>query len=207
MLERAKSKSGQNILMCHGRLLCSQIDPVREANQWVEKNHGQLRGQKQVVVLGVGCGYHLVSLEKIYPEVEITAIDVDSEFIEFTRKEHSLLLPRTKLITINNSDKFKKNPFVLNLIQTHYAILKFAPSIVFHEKIYSDFFDLLIGRSEVGLQFILSNRQDLAKIISTTQIRLVTNELISIKTLSPCVFHECNKVESLVFSALRELVT
>ncbi|OFZ17856.1 MAG: hypothetical protein A2Z20_05760 [Bdellovibrionales bacterium RBG_16_40_8] len=206
MIERSQSRNKKNILTRNGHLLCSQIDPMREAQRWVDKHRERLSSQKRAIILGVGCGYHLVALEKMLPALDILAIDTEIEPIDFTCREHSLDLMNTKMILINNSCEFKENQKIQNVVKTRYDVLKFAPATAMNEKTYALYLNYLVGRTEEGLQFLLSHRPNLKNALNYELLSSVGNDLISIKTIEAAAIHKEQSRENLIFLALRELV-
>ena len=65
MLEEAQARNSERIAKLNGRILCSSIDPSREARKWVDLHSEISEDCETIFVLGLGCGYHIV--EPDYP--------------------------------------------------------------------------------------------------------------------------------------------
>src|ERR1700741_2348478 len=90
MIERLKSKKGHVIAKFNGRFVCSSVDPVKEAEDWVTKLGRSVHDIKTIIVMGVGCGYHLAQLRRAVPGTVILALDFHSELFAFSEATHSL---------------------------------------------------------------------------------------------------------------------
>lgn len=78
MIENTSSQKFERIER-NGRLLCSPRNPVKEASDWVQRQ--KLTGYDQnVLILGFGAGFHVVELQKQFPNLKIEIYEIDPDF-------------------------------------------------------------------------------------------------------------------------------
>ncbi|OQW50323.1 MAG: hypothetical protein A4S09_00580 [Proteobacteria bacterium SG_bin7] len=153
MLDEVRSKSGHRVLRCAGRLLASREDPIREANRWLENNRKYFSGRKCVIVLGVGCAYHLELLAQQASVENVVGIDCSDEIISWCRER---LQSKNKGIIFFSIKEISRVKIYLS---GSYAVLKYFPSIVTNQKIFKEQYEFLLGRTTAGAQFISSSRE------------------------------------------------
>lgn len=152
MLSEVRSKSGHRVLRFAGRLLASREDPIREAARWVENHRKYFSGRKSVIVLGVGCAYHLELLLLEAGVENVVGIDSSTEVISWCRER--LQDTRINLFALDEIPKLK------SFVSSSYAVLKYFPSIVENQKVFNDQYEFLLGRTVAGAQFISSTRDE-----------------------------------------------
>lgn len=170
MLEELHAKSGHRILRCDGRLLASREDPVREAARWVSNHRKRFSGRSSVIVLGVGCGYHLELLAKEPTIKKVIGLDYDSSAVEWvaTRTEN---IENLKVSQIN-----KVPEVVKDVVVDSYSVLRYFPSLFVNPAGYERSYRFLLGRSLEGAEFIFSLRKEFSQL----QIRNKSEGPISI---------------------------
>jgi Glycosyltransferase Maf N-terminal domain len=206
VIERSLSRSQHTVLKINGNYVCSSVDPLSEAKKWVQKNNSKIQSVDTVIVLGVGCGYHIAALAKAHLQKKIIAIDIRSEFIDFAKSENSLDLIDVQFVSANSTAQLKTSTVIKKAIATSYTVLHFAAAKGAEKEKYNDIENFLLSRTEEGLQFILSERKDLGQIFQTQSMRGTVADLISIKTLEKLMRPEIEHDEKLIFQTLRELV-
>ena len=142
-------------LRCAGRLLASREDPIREATRWVEHHRKYFTGRKSVIVLGVGCGYHLEILLQEPGVEKVVGIDVSDEVIAWNKTR----LQNTAIDFYSIEDVLELKTFVA----CSYAVLKYFPSIVINQKIFQEQYEFLLGRTVAGAQFVAATREGFNK--------------------------------------------
>jgi len=208
MIERLLTSSGKTVLLYEGRRVCS-LEPEREATSWVQRNSLRLRGVQNVIVLGVGCGYHLVALRKYLPEATILAIETKSDFLEFTRGESSLDLSDVMFLHARGATDLRKNCVLRDLLKDNYTVLKFVPAQIGDEVLYREMEDLLLARNIEGLRYVLSLRSDLCRSLEVDSEKNWIDplgELFSIKTLEKMLSQQADGEVRLILKSLREMV-
>lgn len=206
MLARVQSKTGESLLTYNGKYLASSVSAAKEADTWVQRCLNQLQGVTSVFVLGVGCGYHLSVLQKSKPNLNIVAIDCNSDCIAFTRAEQSLSVSDIKFVHADSIDALKSNPLIITALCSFYTMVSFTPAQSVNLPLYESFELFLGGRSLEGLSFVSAQKLEFAKFRLNGLASGQENKLISIKDFTDeKILHE--KIETkMIFKALRELV-
>ena len=62
--ELKDSRSGHKVAVINGLHLHSSYDPIREAEVFIEKHQSTLESKNQILLLGMGLGYHLSKLNR-----------------------------------------------------------------------------------------------------------------------------------------------
>lgn len=79
-LELKTLSDGTVIPSIEGLIFCSARDPLKEARKWLESVRNSCRGQKEVVVLGLGAGFHVLALLKM--GLQVSVFEARKELIE-----------------------------------------------------------------------------------------------------------------------------
>ncbi|MCB0349612.1 MAG: hypothetical protein KDD38_00415 [Bdellovibrionales bacterium] len=206
MIEVVQTKSLLPAIKWNGNFICSSIDPMLEAQKWVDKNKTRIIRQKQVIVLGVGCGHHLVALQKNFPGLHILAVDVQNEFIQFAQREHALELSNVVFVNAHTANSFKSNPRLLSALNSRYAVLVFAPAHQKASALYMEFEELLLGRTDAGANFLCQVRKELSSLLTGRHVKVASDSLISIKTLDGAIVQETNENMVLKIKILKEMI-
>ncbi|MEQ1664822.1 MAG: class I SAM-dependent methyltransferase, partial [Bdellovibrionales bacterium] len=167
MKNNFKSKSGLPLIKFGERYLCSSVNPMKEAAAWIEKHKDFFVGVNDVMVLGVGCGYHILALLKQFVGINIIAIDNTKEHIEFVKSEHSIAVSNVEFLCIKTSLEATQNIDIQNMVSRPYAVLKFSPAIITSPEFYFDLEVFLLARTEQGLDFIIKCRPDFKNLFIT----------------------------------------
>ena len=209
MIERLQSRNRKNIVKYQGRLLASSVDPVREANNWVQKHLPRIIKNTHIIVLGAGCGYHLVALKTAHPSAKILCIESEGDLIAFCQAEHSLDLAEAQFICEKTKENLKRNSRLQKFIHHPYIILKAGSATTSEGNFFIEAEELLLGRTQESFDFIVAHRSDLNelfKLESSARNASVTGALISIKGIEALVSNMTETTASMIFRALRELV-
>lgn len=206
MIERATSKSQKPCLKFSGRYVCSSVDPENEARLWVEKNAMKIKDHRCAIILGVGCGYHLIELHKKFPGLRVLAIDFRREFVDFVKAEHIFSIVDATLLALSDLKDAIESPAVRKAVQQNYVILKFNPAIVHHQSEYEQLEKLLLAREDAGFRFVVEQREEFKKILNAMETWAPPKGLISIKTLDAIIRPSDEVRSTLIIKALRELV-
>lgn len=99
MISWCPSKVEAEVLFLNDRALCSRIDPMAEARNWVRYYRDKMKWTDVIVVLGVGPGYHLDIIEGEFPSKKIVAYDFHSEVVALHGNRICLLSEATELPT------------------------------------------------------------------------------------------------------------
>jgi hypothetical protein len=86
-LQRETARNGQPIIKMDGRSIVSSFDPMKEAKAWAENAVKEIGDRHNVIVLGAGCGYHLIALRERLPSLNILTIEESEEIALFAREQ------------------------------------------------------------------------------------------------------------------------
>ena len=212
MISIEATRSGHSVLRKNGRLLGSSIDPMREAVQWTEK----VSAKNQVVVLGLGTGYHVVELMK-RPGAKVLTIEADPEVVEKalclnpTLSRHDIVVePNWQYLV--HSARFR------DALQGIFEIAPHGPSVQIEPDYFSNVERLLLGRDKISFLLQLKLRPELLALLDADAIALLAeqesgellsakNEAISVKTVKKLFSNRADhSVERRLWRVLEELV-
>lgn len=171
MLEYLNAKSGHSICKFRGRQMGSRVDPVREAQMWVQSIESKIADCSQLIVLGMGCGYHLIELRRLYRGASILAIDGFREMVEFNQKLHSVLLADVDLVLAQNSEDLSESCRVQKALRGPYKVLEHGPSLQLDPLLYKDLKETLLGRNTRGAELLARVRPDFALCVEQTKLK------------------------------------
>lgn len=121
-----------------GRLLCSERDPKKEAQNWWTKNSSEVQGLTAVVVLGLGAGLHVQEILSAQQAPSVVfVIERESEIILNWQKRNPQLAAQVQFLPVG--DELQMHP------SSDVGILEFRPAWVGHEKFYSTISESLRG--------------------------------------------------------------
>ena len=163
MYKRDYSKKSLPILKFDNKLICSQVDPVREAQKWL--SHQEIGNVKSLIVLGVGSGYHLKELCHANPQRNILAIDLHREPLEFFKKEHGSY-SQLRFYHYRNLTELSLRSHVIEVLKDSYKVLTFHPVVLHEVDSYQLISDFLLGRSEQGFINICRIRKEFGHFVN-----------------------------------------
>ncbi len=207
MIERCKAKSGQSIVKYSGRYICSSVNPQSEAAEWVEKRTAQVAGMNSVIVVGVGCGYHIAALRRRFTSLNIVAVDTDQELIDFTRDQLNLETVDVKFVKFDSTETLTSDANVQAALGGSYIVLRFAPSTCYSAEEFNLIECTLLARNRQGFDAVLACRKRIGELVRAGNGSIVTDSkyLISIKNLYESL-SAADAPEGLLVRALKELV-
>ncbi len=86
-IEFNRSHSGLKIIKLNEHYLCSRRDPIKEASIWT-KNINPIKNYC-IHILGLGCGYHILSALQSLPDHKFFVWEMHQELIEIFKKTNS----------------------------------------------------------------------------------------------------------------------
>jgi hypothetical protein len=175
-----------------GRLFCSRRNPEREAALWIENHRQVLKSARQVSVLGLGAGFHIVALPT---HLEIQVIELRPQLIaRWQEMGWGQNLPNTR-ITLQVDAAKVEGP-----------ILEFRPAWSGLEAQYETMSRNLRGVHRSALENE-AERKDLWILAQALQkARLPENLELTIKDIVNLIPIENQSEEARLWRALRELV-
>lgn len=61
----------------------SKYDPIREANGWSKNALNSINAQSEIIIIGLGSGYHIKQLAEAIPESKITVIEFNHDYFQW----------------------------------------------------------------------------------------------------------------------------
>lgn len=173
-----KSKSGLTVPLVNDIYLHSMYSPAKEAEGFAKLHEEALRRKKNVIILGLGFGYHIEEVAKtlnsFHQDYRIIVIEPNEklfhDFIEKRPFEDKKIMP---LFTNDPESLFLREDFIEFLL-TSPAILKHDTSFMLNQKFFTNFLQYKASTSLAQLRrfskhignFISDNEEgDLAEYI------------------------------------------
>ena len=66
-------------------ILHSKYDPLKEVNIWCDKEADDIKEDEEIIVIGLGAGYHIQELANRYPTHKITVIEFNDSFFKWLK--------------------------------------------------------------------------------------------------------------------------
>jgi hypothetical protein len=153
------ARNSELIFTTGDRHLCSSIHPTREAQQWIAHHQAKWRDCRSILVVGLGCGYHVRALKMAAgPETCVLALEPSREVIQAALRVHPLDLSETDLVQWSSIEDIKKSSVLTEATLRSYAVLLHEPSAFANPAQYQEAKDFLLGRQEEGLRWLFANR-------------------------------------------------
>jgi hypothetical protein len=213
MLEILHSESGEPVARWQGLMLASLRQPVNEAQKWVAHNEALIQACEHLIVLGLGCGYHVFELQKQYPSKKIFVIEVSEELVQFCEQHFSLQIAEVEVIQIDSLHKLIGSARIQKALSQPYSIIEHKASVQPHRGFYKEIAALLKGRERNVFREHLQLRNsrqmlfDEKTMLSELMKEEHSQHLISIKDLNNWLKPDQRWTRSgCLIQALRELV-
>lgn len=139
------------IFTVDGRHLCSTVDPSKEAEQWDQHHASRTAACKAIIVLGIGCGYHLRALKKKSRSIRVIGVESSKPVQAAALQVHPLDL---------HSDEFvdsADHQIVREATREPYAVLVHEATAFGDPTLYQTR-NFLLGRTPSGLRWLFQNR-------------------------------------------------
>ena len=207
MLTKSLNAKGQFVLSWQGHLLCSKYNPIAEAQSWVKSVEPQILNKKHIIVLGLGAGYHVFELSKLFPHKKIIVIEIDQDIFDFHQKYNSIDISKVCSIRLGERSLLVKRTAIRKALRESYGVLVHKPSCRFNSVDYGELKSFLLGRSCDSVNSLFSIRDDLVDIVNLKKMSsLSQDKLVSIKDVLRCMPLSNDQKEFKVFRALGELI-
>lgn len=181
MIESLSARDGTPIFKFNRRLLCTSVAPIKEGERWVEQHLRSINSAEGIIVLGLGCGFHVEVLRNNFPQKEIIIIEVEREIINFKRNEKSDF---QEIIEFSTLDNLLANKKVQGIVKKKYIILSFYPVIRVNPQKYKEINEVFLGRSELSLSYLLKLKDKWNNVIKKDdKMRVIKDQPYSLKDL------------------------
>ncbi len=208
-VETSQSQDGFPILKVEGRLTASRVAPWREAEKLVQQWSEQLQGSNSVILLGLASGFHVVEFMKRDPKLQILVIERRSELLEFFAKTFSAESKKIQVLLGEDFKSLSASAHLRSIVQKSYRVFM-HPSLQGKDlEFYSEIYEDLLGRSPLGLKFLVQQRKSLSALIQLEKLLLIKDSRrpLSLKTLVELERDDVGQqIESRKLHFLRELI-
>lgn len=160
MIELTTAKDGARIFTWQGKLVCSGVRPVREAEKWADGKSERFRDCKVVIVLGLANGFHAVEIAKRFPGLRVCVVNDNNEFLVPSAQVLDIQSSYFEVITLKSADDLKSNSKIRKILNLPYSVVEFPPATALNRDFYNKVGELLVGRTQEALEFCLSCRGD-----------------------------------------------
>lgn len=207
MLAKSHSQSGHAIFTENGRALCSRVDPTKEAQAWVEHHAQDIVSAQIVIVMGLGCGYHLAELLKRFPIKKILVLECNSELVERVQAAQGLALSGVEILSAETVEEMLKAPRLQKALSKIFYVAEYRAGTSQHHDFFDELKNYLLARERLGFQFHLRWREDLSEVLDLRAIFLTETYLLSIKDLVDSIQPDKRDTpQARVLQVLREFV-
>jgi len=207
LLERLNTRSGHITFRFNGMTLSSTVDPVQEANGWVEHNELLIKSAPHIIILGVGSGHHIVQLKKAYPQKKIIVIEAHKDLVAAVLREQSIDLADVDMLCEKDPHLLTKSSRLQNVLSKLFRIVEHKPSVGVNPEFYSEVKEILIGRDVYNFDFHLQLRPQLLTIFQKEKMICDAQDKIQIKKMERALQWDGDNTHAyMLIKALRELV-
>lgn len=208
MIENLIAKSGDAIFDIDRRQLCSHHDPKSDARIWVDRRLAEGLFAEHVIVLGLGCGYHVQELRR-RTDKKIYVIEAHPEVFEACRKIHSLDFDLINARLMKSVPDLKVSDWCVEALGSSYQVLVYKPSYFAQPDVYLEIYNFLIGRNWPALTWLWDKRFHSSLIQSVHSVPRAEENALTIKHLDSLIESSGIRGKSrsyMIFKALRELI-
>lgn len=205
MISTEASRSGHPILRFEGRLLASSIDPIREANTWAKRAFEEARGAESVLVIGLGCGYHVEELRALAPAMQIFVAEPSMEVVDWNLANHPNLSREKILVGSDFSQLLVEWTDALSMTT---AYLVHGASAQIHPEWTDSVLKFVLARDKTAFLTRIRALPNLLAILDPDRIAAMNEEPVSINTLRGLFRADpVDSQERRLWRVLEELVT
>lgn len=146
MISWEKSKSGSPVVRYNQFQLSSFGDPVIEADRWVGQQIRGIAPQWHVFVLGLGGGYHIMSLLRHISHQRLTVLSLTDGLVESVARNQGKDFSGVEVFEVGQWTDLIQNGNFLTRLNQPYVVLRFRPAEVHDRSGYQELSDFLVGR-------------------------------------------------------------
>jgi hypothetical protein len=151
------AKNSELIFTFGGRYLCSSINPTKESQQWVASQQERWKDSDAIIVLGLGCGYHVRALRSI-SHADVVAVETNRTMISAASRVHPLDLKESDVVHFESESDLASSPALVRATQKSYTVLLHDPSVFLRRDLFLAARRFLLGRNQDGLKWLFKNR-------------------------------------------------
>ena len=204
-LEFLRCKNKHWVPILNGTLLHSSVDPVKEAALWVEKEWAYVKDAKNVIVLGLGGGFHIQELIN-RGKNNILVIEGSRELVLAMTEKNPDLMRLVVCLGGVPPGQLCHETELLEHMAGSFAILKHPASIRVNPFYYTPTMQVLTERSFHALKEMAKENSGLTAFFNTLDLQ--SSDTIDLPTLEKAMIKRGTGLdrEGLIWMTLRELV-
>lgn len=127
MLEWKRSQDGLEVPVLNGQSLGSLRAAKIEAEKWLARSESQIHSSGSIIVLGLGCGWHLNLLAEKYPDRKILVFDFFSEILSGLKKANQV--PQgLNVIFLSDADDVFESARMKDILAERPPVLQYGPA-------------------------------------------------------------------------------
>jgi hypothetical protein len=159
-----KSQSGHANLFVRGVEMHSRFNPVQEAYEQAVELRDKLKKSRQVLILGIGLGYHVQQIEfkmrEFHQTPEIVVIEPNEEVALYAQNSHIIPQKFVRVLCGDQVENYYRDRRFVNFLQNKPLIIPHRPTLDLEQSFFKKF-----------LKYEASKK--LSKVISVLDTRLV----------------------------------
>jgi len=142
-----KTSLGDPVLSVNGRQTCSFVDPIKEAEAWLDHYRDLIVGRRALVVLGLGSGHHVARLIAKHPQT-IFVVEHREEIVGHFLSHFPRCVSRVQFFS-TEAAALKR---MVCCLETPFSVLTFAPAVMNAHQEYQKIYQWLSGRDPESLR-------------------------------------------------------
>lgn len=184
----------------NGKPLAAVSNPFGEALKWVY-SLGALPGT-EVVIIGLGSGFHVAALAEVDPHVKIKVVDSRASLTSIFKAQFKDLEDRVEVVHVSDCEDLLKSDFYKEMVESKPYVLSFRECWGEQVELFTEIFAHLTGRSSDSVRYHL---EDLG--INMKGLYFDSSKLASIKdVLGNMESIPASEKQKQIFMTLGELV-
>jgi hypothetical protein len=164
-------------------LLASSVDPTREAATWADQVCKAAGAHDMIIVLGLGCGYHVTELLSRRPRSQVIVIESDQQLCDEAFKISPELYDGVVIVQNDWTKLIESQPF-RDAVGGIYHIAIHGPTSQLDADYIQSVDALLRGRDKLSFLLLLKARPELVGILDPEAIAKIGLEPVTIKTVT-----------------------
>lgn len=151
-IELQSSRNGLSIPVVNGVYLHSVYNPQKEAESFVEKHEQILAKKKNIIILGLGFGYHIEEVAKRMNQngdYNIVVIEPNKNLVNLFEETRPFYDSNIQIICHESVEEFYVNESFVKFLTTKPGIIKLDTSFNLNKDFFKDFLTYK-AKSELG---------------------------------------------------------
>lgn len=138
-----KSNSGHDILVINGIEMHSRFNPIQEAYEYALKHGHQLRDNENILMLGLGLGYHVQQIEfkmrEFHNSPQIFVVEPSRDVAKLAINSHIVPQNHTTVFSGKNIERYYQNKKFIDFLSKKPIILTHQPSLDLESHFFKKF--------------------------------------------------------------------